>query len=67
MRCRQVLKALGVTKGDKSIARSHIVIGKGGAIEDIQIGISPGAKCQALSFHNDYSNHASRALHCECT
>jgi peroxiredoxin Q/BCP len=38
----QVLKSLGVTKGEKSIARSHIVVGKGGAIEDLQIGISPG-------------------------
>lgn len=40
----QVLKQLGVTKGEKSIARSHIVIGKGGAVEDVQIGVSPGAQ-----------------------
>lgn len=38
----QVLKLLGVTKGEKSIVRSHIVVGKGGAIEDVQIGVSPG-------------------------
>lgn len=37
-----MLKSLGVTKGEKSTARSHIVVGKGGAIEDLQIGISPG-------------------------
>lgn len=43
-----MLKSLGVTKGEKSIARSHIVIGKGGAIEDVQIGVSPGASLADL-------------------
>eukprot|EP00897_Mesotaenium_endlicherianum_P007809 jgi/Mesen1/7056/ME000369S06368 len=38
----QALKKLGVTKGAKSIARSHIIIAKGGKIEDVRIGISPG-------------------------
>jgi peroxiredoxin Q/BCP len=37
---RQVLRALGVSKG-KSIARSHIVIGKGGVVEKLAYGVSP--------------------------
>lgn len=38
----QVLKSLGVLKADNKIARSHIIIGKGGKIQDVRIGISPG-------------------------
>ncbi|GAQ86478.1 Thioredoxin superfamily protein [Klebsormidium nitens] len=38
----EVLKTLGVTKGAKSISRSHIVVEKGGKIKDVRIGISPG-------------------------
>ncbi len=37
----QVLKALGVLKADKKIARSHIVVGKGGGVQDVRVGISP--------------------------
>jgi hypothetical protein len=51
---RQVLKSLGVTKGEKSIARSHIVVGKGGAIEDLQIGISPGQDSVTLPVVEHY-------------
>lgn len=35
------IKAMGAHKAPKSIKRSHIVIGKGGIIEDLHIQVSP--------------------------
>jgi hypothetical protein len=37
----QALKDLGVYKAGK-IKRSHMIIAKGGLVEDIRIGVSPG-------------------------
>ncbi|KAI3654958.1 hypothetical protein MP228_000338 [Amoeboaphelidium protococcarum] len=38
---RSALKALGVNKGASSISRSHIIIGKGGVVEQVAYGVSP--------------------------
>jgi len=38
----QLLKALGATKEGNKTLRSSWVIGKGGIIEDVQLGTSPG-------------------------
>ncbi|CAD7704785.1 unnamed protein product [Ostreobium quekettii] len=37
----EVMASLGVTKGDKRINRSHIIVEKGGKIKETKIGISP--------------------------
>ncbi|KAF8072949.1 bcp1 [Scenedesmus sp. PABB004] len=37
----EVLARLGFTKGAKSIARSHIVVEKGGRVADVQVGVTP--------------------------
>ena len=37
-----MLQSLGVLKADRKIARSHIVVGKGGIVQDVRIGIAPG-------------------------
>lgn len=38
---RRVLNAFGVSKTPASISRSHVVVGKGGVIEDVHYGVSP--------------------------
>jgi peroxiredoxin Q/BCP len=38
---RKVLKALGVNKAPSSISRSHLIIGKGGVVEQVAYGVSP--------------------------
>lgn len=38
----ELLKALGATKEGNKTLRSSWVIGKGGIIEDVQLGTSPG-------------------------
>lgn len=38
----ELLKALGATKEGNRTLRSSWVIGKGGVIEDVQLGTSPG-------------------------
>lgn len=47
----EVLKAFGALKAAKSILRSHVVVGKGGKLLDVQNGISPGDSfAQAAEF-----------------
>ena len=38
---RRALKALGVNKARASVQRSHLVIGRGGVVEQVRYGVSP--------------------------
>ncbi|KAI8904412.1 thioredoxin-like protein, partial [Gorgonomyces haynaldii] len=47
----ELIGPLGIKKAPKSVIRSHVVIGKGGVIEDLKIQISPlESPKQALEF-----------------